>query len=104
MAQPRGKTKQVTTSSTAEVELLTLESTSHSKRGVVAFLHSASVAGTMSFYYKDATDTIRLLKTAAVTANDLTVINVDFRVPSAVLKFTPSASTSSVVNAEIVGF
>jgi hypothetical protein len=104
MAQPRGTTKQVTTSSTAEVELLSLESTSHSKRGIVAYLHSASVAGTMSLFYKDATNTDRLLKTAAVAANDLTVINVDFRLPSAVLKFTPSASTSSVVNAEIIGF
>jgi hypothetical protein len=58
----------------------------------------------MSLFYKDATNTDRLLKTAAVAANDLTVINVDFRLPSAVLKFTPSASTSSVVNAEIIGF
>jgi len=104
MAQPRGKTTEVTTSSTAEVELLSLESTSHSKRGVVAYLHSASVAGTMSLFYADQDDTDRLLKTAAVAANDLTVISVDFRLPKAVLKFTPSASTSSVVHAEIIGY
>lgn len=104
MALPRGKTTQVTTSSTDEVELLSLESTSHSKRGAVAYLHSASVGGTMSLYYADQDDTDRLLGTAAVTANDLTVIYVDYRVPKAVLKFTPSAVTSSVVKAEIIGY
>jgi hypothetical protein len=58
----------------------------------------------MSLYYADQDDTDRLLGTAAVTANDLTVIYVDYRVPKAVLKFTPSASTSSVVKAEIIGY
>ena len=58
----------------------------------------------MSLFYADQDDTDRLLKTATVAANDLTVISVDFRLPKAVLKFTPSASTSSVVHAEIIGY
>ena len=104
MALPRGKTTQVTTSSTDEVELLSLESTSHSKRGAVAYLHSASVGGTMKIYYADQDDTDRELGSATVSANDLTVISVNYRVPKIVLKFTPSAATSSVVKAELIGY
>ena len=89
-----------TLTSGAEQTILTLKTTSGSKRGAVFYLSSASISGTAKVYYVHPDGSAELLQEQVIAAGEVTALDFDFPIPEAVLKFTPVSSQSTVVKAE----
>ena len=89
-----------TLTSGAEQTILTLKTSSGSKRGAVFYLSSASISGTAKVYYVRPDGVEELLQEQVIASGGVTALDFDFPIPEAVLKFTPVSSTSTVVKAE----
>ena len=88
---------------TSETDLITFGPNNHYKAGFVVFITSTAVGGTLKLYYIDPKSSEWVIDSVAVTANQLSILSVDYPVPKAKVTFTASAATSSDVNSEIFG-
>ena len=89
-----------TLTSTAEQTILTLKTSSGSKRGAVFYISTASVSGTAKVYYVRPDGVEELLEEQVIATGGCTALDFDFPIPEAVLKFTPVSNSSTAVKAE----
>jgi hypothetical protein len=95
MARLNDKTKDHTITSTAEIELLTINKTTSGRTGVVGKI-KPTVAGTISIYEKDNAGTDTLVSSGAAAANQWTYLKITLPLDTAVLKFTPGTGSGSL--------
>ena len=86
-------------SSTAEIEMLTEAQNFVGAAGATIYCISTQ-DGVMDVDYIDLNGNARSLSTENVTADTLKVLDIGFRVPSFVIKFTPDAATAGTVTVE----
>ena len=90
-----------TIATTSPTTLLTDQQTKGSYRGVVLFVHSTAVAGTLKVNFIDRDNNKRELQSTSVASGTLSAIDFDFPLPRYEVTWTSDASTSSVVDVEV---
>ena len=90
-----------TIATTDETTLLTDQQTKGAYRGVVLFVYSTAVAGTLKVNFIDRDNNKRELQSTSVSSATLSAIDFDFPVPRYEITWTSGASTSSVVDIEV---
>ena len=104
-AYARGLSASVTTSSTAEVEVLTATQGAKSSGGISVIV-TGTGAGTVKIYFVDATETkvaTDPISTETKVANEITAINYGGRLPKIIVSVTPGSSSSQTFLVEVCG-
>tara|TARA_Y100000310_G_scaffold235720_1_gene238887 strand:+ start:8285 stop:8605 length:321 start_codon:yes stop_codon:yes gene_type:complete len=97
----QGTTAYEAYSSTTEIELMTIGTNDSGPNRGFCFVVYSTQAGTAEIFWIDPHDgTHRSVQTQACSATTVQVIDFDFRLSRAVLKFTPDAATAGTVSAE----
>lgn len=91
-----GANADVSYSTTATITLLRINSNERTRAYSAVFYLFSTQAGVMDTYYVDQFGNERLLNSINVLANDLAVLDVQFRLTRSVLKFTPAAAPGRV--------
>ena len=105
LAYARGVTASLTTSSTAEVEVMTGTQGSQLAGGI-SIIVTGSGAGTVKVYFVDADETkiaTDTIYSGAKVANKILAINYGGRLPKIIVSVEPGSASSQVWNVEVCG-
>ena len=92
-----------TIATTDPTVLLTDQQIHGAYRGVVMFVYSSAVTGTLTVNFIDRDNTKRVLQTTSIPSggSEITAIDFDFPVPRYEITWTAASGTSSDVSVEV---